>query len=302
MNSKILSVSAVLLGTSFGCVRGQDAENPGAVPGVTPPPAGAPAAPGNNTPPGSMDFYKRNPELMKRYFPHLVQAPGAPGAAAEPAPEAKLYSFEFPGGKAADFVEYLSSVAPNPPNIMISPAMQEAEVPPFKLKNVSFEDLFQALNSMNTQGAGGFWQMSGSSKPIWVLNPGAGGSGGMLPVRMPASPPIYGVSGVQAAAPKEPKRTMIFSVGPYLGDYDIADITTAIETAWEMSGYPTQAQLKFHKDTNLLIAYGTGDQITVIEQVLMALERGRTAGVPNPKIADDHQKGEKKPAQPAPAR
>src|SRR5688572_24252982 len=62
-----------------------------------------------------LSFYRRNPELMKRYFPHLVQAENTPGGAGSVAQASNprtsdkvvLDAFRFNGGTAAEFVQLL---------------------------------------------------------------------------------------------------------------------------------------------------------------------------------------------------
>ena len=42
------------------------------------------------------------------------------------------------------------------------------------------------------------------------------------------------------------------------------DINAAIRTAWDMLGKPSSASLKFHRETKLLIARGTEEELKLV--------------------------------------
>jgi hypothetical protein len=156
---------------------------------------------------------KQDPEIIKRYFPQMM---GAAASSAQPKPAPETFSISFPGGSAAQFVEYLRKVSKNAPNIMLAPSMQDAEVPAFDLRNITVEDLFQALNSMQGGGKSGFWQMSGSDHPIWVLNP---------PKAAPVAPPFLMTVPVEKNnVPAEKRRTMVFPLAQHLATFSIDSV------------------------------------------------------------------------------
>jgi hypothetical protein len=73
-------------------------------------------------------------------------------------------------------------------------------------------------------------------------------------------------------------RTRFYQLKPYLEQSSVEDITTAIQTAWKMMAENKLApnknattELKFHKETGLLIAVGDVTQVQVIDDVLNAL-------------------------------
>jgi hypothetical protein len=221
-------------------------------------------------------FYRKNPELMRRYFPHLFQqgAPAADFAAAPmqrgmggPAPGPALIThIWFEGGSAKDFAAQLKKNAhiAQSLNIMISPQAEDLQIPAFELNNVTLPDLFQALNNLSEDKTAQ-WQLTGSTEPIWVLSTTAR-----------ENTFAQRLAEVQAAAPPpkaEPKVSLILPVGQYLSKYKLEDITTAVRTAWGMLGDETGAEMKYHKDTDLLIAVGTRNQLSVLQQVLGSLER-----------------------------
>jgi hypothetical protein len=68
------------------------------------------------------------------------------------------------------------------------------------------------------------------------------------------------------------KVCRFYSLAPYLErGFTVDDITTAIQTGWKMSGDITVPELKYHKETKLLIAFGEPDKLATIESVLKTL-------------------------------
>ncbi len=80
-------------------------------------------------------------------------------------------------------------------------------------------------------------------------------------------------------------RVRLFSVAPYLGSYEIDEIVTVIETAWEMADPASSANLRFHPGTELLLAAGTEVELMLVREVLESLAerpRGKIDFVPEP--------------------
>lgn len=259
---------------------------------------------GPEVPYDPLAFYRKNPELMKRYFPHLYQPTGGPGTGGVEREGGGrivrdteiLESFKFGGGTAQELVDALKANFQPAPNVMIAPKSKATRIPEFELQNVTLADLFQALNNLSEDKTVQ-WQLSGSTEPIWVLNPTGAGTA-------PGSPqqPFPGRYGVAIPGIDLPGQSVgsqntcrIIPVGKYLGQghYKIEDITTAVKTAWSMMGDDAGAQLKYHTDTKLLIAVGSAEQVNVLMQVLTALDAdakheatsaggGASAGVKKP--------------------
>ena len=226
-----------------------------------------------------LSFYRKNPELMQRYFPHLAQgagaqAPSGGGMSGIMQPGQVRGSFSFPGGTAQELVAALKKNFDPAPNVIIPPKLKDTPVPEFELQNVTLADMFQALNSLS-EDKSVHWQLSGSSEPIWVLNPVGSSNADASPQpgypgarygMMPSVDPLTGM-------PINPGPTcQILPVGKYLKQYKIEDITTAVKTAWSMMGDDAGAKMKYHTDTKLLIVVGTPEQLGVLTQVLASLE------------------------------
>ncbi len=74
------------------------------------------------------------------------------------------------------------------------------------------------------------------------------------------------------------------------------DITTAIQTGWEMQGDASPPRISFHKDTKLLIAVGKPDKLQIIDAVLSALTMPKM-GPPSLRPAPPHQNPAVRPKQ-----
>jgi hypothetical protein len=174
-----------------------------------------------------------------------------------------MQAVRFNGGSVDTFIDQLrlagrDAKPPMPPlNVIVPDEMRDDFVPQFELYNVNYADVFQALSSLRTPNQKkSIWRGTGNGKGpnelVWVLtseNPPDG------------SPP-----------PNQSSR--VFQLQSYLSKYKIEDITTAIQTTWDMLGKAKGAELKYHKDTALLIAVGGPEQLAVISQVLQALGEG----------------------------
>ena len=232
-----------------------------------------------------LTFYRKNPELMKRYFPHLYAGanPAAPMQVTHPnngGETTVLEAFRFNGGTATEFVEMLKGHLDVSPNIIIAPKLRDTPIPELELKKVTLADIFQALNTLS-EDKSIQWQLSGSTEPIWVLNPAPGALNTPAQVGGAGFPGAsgFGMPGMMvdpltgAPIPLNNGRIcQILPLGKYLGEYKVEDITTAVKTAWSMMGDDAGAQLKYHTDTKLLIAVGTSGQLSILSQVLSSLE------------------------------
>jgi hypothetical protein len=221
-----------------------------------------------------LEFYRRNPDLMKRYFPQLykteiAQQTKAASPAVDPASAPTIPEIRFGGGTAEALANILKEAIHPAPNILISPGMNDIEFPAFELHNVTLADLFQALNNLSDKT--GNWQLSGSNEPIWVLNP-TQSDGGIATGRLSTVPyaQIDPLTGLPIGS-KNDRTCSIFPLQRFLSDYKVDDITTAIQTAWGMMGNDKGAVMKYHKDTQLLIVMGTRDQLAIINEILRSL-------------------------------
>jgi hypothetical protein len=185
---------------------------------------------------------------------------GGPGTSPEPS----IDNVTFKGGTAQELVDALEKTIGQKPNVILTPSLTGIEIPPFELHNVTLGDIFMALNLMASAGREEWtWTRSPSSAGLWTLIPAK--------QQTQPQPGLAYFAQNQPPPPGSLRAAQIFNVSAFLDFYKIEDITTAIETAWNMLKSETPAEMKFHKDTHLLIAVGNGQQISVISQVLQEL-------------------------------
>jgi hypothetical protein len=210
------------------------------------------------------------------------------------------FDLDFPGGRPEQLVKAIETASGKPINMIIPPDDANIDLPALKLRNVTAPELFDALGSASARqvtrivgynyGPGGklvpatgvFTTRYRFSTPgplkadsIWYL-----AVEGNAP--SPAPPP----------APEEPRACQFFQLAPYLEAYKVEDITTAIETGWKLLSDSKPPEMKFHKDTTLLIAVGPPEALRMIDEVLTRLgsQIGARAAAPN--------KGKGEPARP----
>lgn len=196
--------------------------------------------------------------------PPQVRLPGlaAPNAGAE----IPRFQITFKGGTPRELIQELNQVMKGEKaNVIIPPSMEKAQVPGFTLYGVTMSDVFMALNSLSDNAKSGVWiPTSGSTVPVWVLNPGAGSGSEQSTFQQR----------LRNVAPGTAPRGVfeVFPIGHLLTEYKVDDITTAVQTVWTMQG-EDNASLKFHVDTGLLMAVGSVDKVSVVRAVLASLEQ-----------------------------
>jgi hypothetical protein len=204
----------------------------------------------------------------------------------EPAPSTNFVRFDlsFPGGPPARLIQMIQDTTKKPLNVIVPEEHAGLILPELTLKGVTVPQLFDALGQASHKVV-----FSRTTSPPY----GAGAYGGGAPqftptstsygfktkgqatpdsvwhffVDAPVEPPVSPLP-----APPEPAKVCRFyQLGPYLDELKVEDITTALETAWKMLGEKSTPDLKFHKDTKLLIAVGPADKLTLIDAVLTQL-------------------------------
>ncbi len=198
----------------------------------------------------------------------ILAAQTAPGQArsgvtevtlGEPAPP-KLQKFDlnFPGGGPEALVAAIEKATAKPLNAIVPSEERDVQIPPMKLTNVTVPELFEALRMASTkrvyginmiiESVYGFETKGQGADAVWCFH-------SHKPPTPPASPDVC----------------RFFQLAEYLDNFTIEDITTAIQTGWDLLGEKATPRLKFHPETKLLIAVGQRQQIGTIEDVLAAL-------------------------------
>lgn len=196
------------------------------------------------------------------------------------------FNLDFPGGSPQQLVQAIEKATGKPLNVIIPPDDAEVQIPPLKMTDVVVPQLFQALEFASRSqvtvqahfpGPNMYEQVTTSYGFRTSDQPPSDTSIWYFHVEKPTLPPVVS---------SEKEVTRFYSLAGYLDrGFSLDDITTAIQTAWKMEGLTspqvqaalkTQGlsappELKFHKETKLLIAYGEPSQLQTIDQVLQAL-------------------------------
>jgi hypothetical protein len=146
------------------------------------------------------------------------------------------------------------------------------KIPAVIVRNVTTEQLFQALTTA-----------SKSTHRYTIVNPWTLESGGeerssaygFQTEGVPTDNSIWFFYLDKYIGPYQmiaPRTARFYQLSAYLGaGYKVEDITTAIETAWKMLGVTNPPEMKYHKDTKVLIAVGEADKLKMIDDALKQL-------------------------------
>jgi hypothetical protein len=166
----------------------------------------------------------------------------------------------FPGGTVAQFADAVRQATNHRVNIVVNPDAADITVPALALSGVDARATMQLLEGRGTMR---------SSITINEVAPSRPDS---LPVFVIDS---YDRTTVQrrGAVTVATDGSSVWSLTPVIDSgKKLEDILSAIETALAMfpQGMP-KAQVRLHRETNLLIAHGDGEQLKAISAVLKAL-------------------------------
>jgi hypothetical protein len=177
-----------------------------------------------------------------------------------------LFDLSFAGGTPQKLVSEMEKAGGLKLNILIPPELADVRIQPMELRSVYAEDVLDSLTRLSPDSMR--WIRSAVSaagkSQVWVL----------------------------ARAPDN-RKTQAFYVGHLLQKFKIDDITTAVQTTWQLGGKDARTELKYHQDTQLLIALGSPEQLgtaaDVLAQLRLAIEPVRLSPekTKDTKSADD---------------
>jgi hypothetical protein len=215
---------------------------------------------------GQQAFQQALPGLPQQAV--VVRAPGS-----TPGPELTRFDLNFAGGTPKELVEAIEKSSGKPLNAIIPDELAKMRLPALRMNAVTAPQLFEALSAATSKTE------TYSYQPVYGIPSQRGQQVSSYGFR------TYGPRGDDAIwhfyydkpnLPQEPKACRFYQLGPYLDNYKIEDITTAIETGWKMLGETERPEIKFHKDTKLLIAVGEPNKLVLIESVLAQLKVEKT--------------------------
>jgi hypothetical protein len=206
---------------------------------------------------------------------------GTPSLQGEPAEELPKFNLDFQGGSVEVFVLHLQDALKRVAedffiNIIVPPEFQETQLPPLKLRNVDVLQLFKALELASQKTVvyeARSFTRDGNQIPTQ--------QSGFTRYGFTTTGPITRNSIWHFFAEEPPrlapvKMVRYFQLGPYLTQFTMDDIGSAIEAGWNILGEKDTPKLNFHQDTKLLIAAGSAEHLEMISTMLKELGAGLT--------------------------
>ncbi|WOO42483.1 hypothetical protein [Rubellicoccus peritrichatus] len=173
------------------------------------------------------------------------------------------FDLNFPGGSAQELITAISSASGQPTNAIIPENGRSIHIPEFEVHNVTTFELLTSIHEM---------------EQVWRQTSNSGHQINEIGYRWTprAGPRASGIWFLEVISTPERPPNMIVkpvSIGDYLDNYSIDDISTAISLVWGTDAESTtKPDIKFHPETQLLIMRGTTTQIEGAFTVLQLLK------------------------------
>lgn len=188
-------------------------------------------------------------------FPLAAQETGGElkqlGYGSKDVPSDQKLDIDFPGGTFIDLLALIEKRTGTTPNVIVSKEAGMLPLPAFSLCSVSVKEVILALENLSE--IEGFYIRTGVNKGSHVIT---------VTARRQQQTVSY-----------SPRRSSkVYNLEKVLSQKcNIADVITAIQTAWEMISEQHSAVVRFHKETNLLIAVGTNDELQIVHDIVLEL-------------------------------
>lgn len=185
-----------------------------------------------------------------------------------------------------EFVSAISKARGTPVNVVIPPEDSRTMIPPLEMHQVDVPTLFAVVTQASSKhsqrvvkvGIGttqlqqvtegfGFQATESGTSEAWVFRVFR------LPPEVTPNEPV-----------KAPEAVRFFNLGSLLASHTIDDITTVLSAGNDLrTGGKERLNLKFHKETQLLIVLGTPEELAMVEEALRMLSAAtRPVGRPAP--------------------
>jgi hypothetical protein len=163
----------------------------------------------------------------------------------------------FPGGSAADYIEALCE-ASEFLNVLVTPEVHQLDMQPVELKRVDPTAAIRLLDGLRQERPDGALVVDVEAVPGALFQS-----------------VIYKVSAVPEKRGSRPAKAAseVWSLAEIIkGGMPAEDVLTAIETALDMFDEDAAAaEVRFHKETGLLMAFARPEQIEAVDDVVTAL-------------------------------
>ena len=160
---------------------------------------------------------------------------------AEVGAKGETFDLTFHGGPPAKLVEAIEKASGQKLNVLLPPNLSASVIPRMELRSVSVTTVFSSLNRVLVPDESLQWFPVDN---VWILQSGS-----------------------------DRRSSQVFYVGHLLSKFKVEDITTAIQTTWKLAGKDSKTELKYHQDTQLLIALANKPQLETVVEVLRELQR-----------------------------
>ena len=188
------------------------------------------------------------------------------------------FSLDFPGGTPKQLVAAIQKAMGKTINVIIQDADANEQLPPLKMSDVKLPDLFKALGDSSikrvpyvtsTYYGGGFGGTPSQNYSVGTEGYFFKTSGNVTD----DSVWYFAVEKTALPSMNPAKSCRYYALDKHIeAGISVEDITTAIQTGWKMMGETSTPDLRFHKETKLLIAVGAPTKLETIDTVLKALQ------------------------------
>lgn len=188
-------------------------------------------------------------------------------------PSQVLFNLDFPGGTVTEFVDAISQARGIPFNVVIHQDATNTLVAPVKMHQVDVTSLLTAVSNANIKsvkiatknpGGGSYYQRGQMGFMFEAVSKGTSEVWYLRPIEPPRD-----VSDLEVVPEPQVK---FYNLEPYLAQHTIDDITTVLLAGNELrTGTKEGLDLKFHKETKLLIVRGTRENLAMVEDALQQL-------------------------------
>ncbi|QOI99062.1 MAG: hypothetical protein HRU70_00570 [Phycisphaeraceae bacterium] len=176
--------------------------------------------------------------------------PSAPTAAQVPESYEPVITINFQGGTLAKLGLSIKEASGRPMNLLISPEVAGAEVPPVVLASVPVWRALKAIE-FTIPGVSVEFMDEGGGAPVYILHGKA-----------------------RSASPRTVQTVSLARVirpGGLSADTVLSAVTAAIDAGREVNPDQPAAEVLYHPESSLLIVQGTNAQIAMVTNVVMTL-------------------------------